>query len=202
VRLVAGTVSVADVDAFVAALPGEAYDCAVQAFDAAYVADRGHLEAAVAHANRAFERGENVASDRAVEILLYAAGRRQIRQALEMGVGEGEQDVVVVVDGGADGAGGDSDATWGTAQGGGSATGGGATTAPVGDEAGAAAAVVDVLEDGAVLEGDDALTDDGVYGDPAAIRSFFDVSDAELDAAAGDLAGVVRERVALLDVEK
>jgi len=191
VRLVAGTASVADVDAFVAALPGGEYDCAVQAFDAAYVADRGHLEAAVEHATRAFERGANVASDRAVEILLYAAGRRQIRQALEMGVGEGEQDVVVVVDGGSGSDGRDRDGA-----------GGAAATAPVGDEAGAAAAVVDVLEDASILDADDALTGDGVYGDRATIRAFFDVSDAELDAAAGDLAGVVRERVALLDVEK
>lgn len=199
-RLVAGTASVADVDAFVAALPGDEYDCSVQAFDAAYVADRGHLEAAVEHATRAFERGENVASDRAVEILLYAAGRRQIRQALEMGVGEGEQDVVVVVDGG--GAGGESDATGEAAQASGRASGEGVATVPVGDEADAATAVVDVLEDGTVLDTDDTLTVDGVYGDPATIRAFFDVSDAELDAAAGDLAGVVRERVALLDVEK
>jgi KEOPS complex subunit Cgi121 len=200
VRLVAGTASVADVDAFVAALPGDEYDCAVQAFDAAYVADRGHLEAAVEHATRAFERGENVASDRAVEILLYAAGRRQIRQALEMGVGEGDQDVVVVVDGG--GVGDDSDATGGTAQADGSASAESAATAPVGDEASAATAVVDALEDGTILDADDALTDDGVYGDPATIRAFFDVSDAELAAAAGDPAGVVRERVELLDVEK
>ncbi|MFB6268633.1 MAG: KEOPS complex subunit Cgi121, partial [Halobacterium sp.] len=100
-RLVTGTADVADVEAFVADLGeiGDEYGVAVQAFDAAYVADRRHLAAAVRHADRAFERGENVASDRGVEIMLYAAGRRQIRDALAMGVGEGEQDVVVVVDG-------------------------------------------------------------------------------------------------------
>ena len=38
--------------------------------------------------------------------------------------------------------------------------------------------------------------------DPERVREFFDVSGAELDAVDGDLAALVRERVALLDVEK
>jgi len=102
VRLVEGVASVGDVDAFVAELGavGDEHGTAVQAFDADYVADREHLASAVAHANRAFERGANVASERAVEILLYAAGRRQIRRALAMGVDEGDSEVVVVIDGG------------------------------------------------------------------------------------------------------
>jgi KEOPS complex subunit Cgi121 len=162
VRLVEGVAAVEDVDEFVAELGaiGDEHGAAVQAFDADYVADRAHLDAAVERANRAFERGENVASERAVEILLYAAGRRQIRRALEMGVGEGEQAVVVVVDGG--------------------------------DEAAAAEAVEGVL----------AETRPTLGCDEATLREFFDVGDAELEAAGGDLAGVVRERVALLDVEK
>ena len=100
-KLVEGHATVADVNDFVTRITdiGDEFDCAIQAFDADYVAGREHLESAVAHANRAFERGENVARDRAVEILLYAAGRRQIDQALTMGVSEGEQNVVVVVDG-------------------------------------------------------------------------------------------------------
>jgi len=167
VRLVAGTAVVGDVDAFVEDLPGGP-ETAVQAFDADYVAGRGHLAAAVEHADRAFERGENVASDRAVEVLLYAAGRRQIRDALGMGVGSGEQGVVVVVAGG--------------------------------DEANTASAVAAFLDDARVLDGEP-LPDD-VSGDRETIRGFFGVSDAELDAAAGDLPGIVRERVALLDVEK
>ncbi|MFB6154244.1 MAG: KEOPS complex subunit Cgi121 [Halodesulfurarchaeum sp.] len=90
------------VEAFVDRLGtiGEAHGAAIQAFDARYVAGRGHLESAVEHANRAVERGENVADDRAVEILLYAAGRRQIDRAMEMGVGKGSSRVVIVVDGG------------------------------------------------------------------------------------------------------
>ncbi|NHN46165.1 KEOPS complex component [Halostella sp. JP-L12] len=106
-ELVEGTLTVADTDALVERLGeiGDEHGCSVQAFDARYVAGREHLERAVALADRAIDRGENVARDRAVEILLYAAGRRQINQALEMGVGEGEGAAVVLVDAG--GAGGD-----------------------------------------------------------------------------------------------
>ena len=100
-RLVEGRATIADVNDFVARLGGisDEFDCAVQAFDADYVAGEEHLESAVEHANRSFERDENVARDRSVEILLYAAGRRQINQALAMGVSEGDHPVVVVVDG-------------------------------------------------------------------------------------------------------
>ncbi|ELZ06687.1 KEOPS complex subunit Cgi121 [Natrialba aegyptia] len=89
-----------DLDSFVADLTaiGERDGATLQAFDARYVADRAHLERAVERADRATDRGENVAHDRAVEILLYAAGRRQIDRALEMGVDEGENRAVVLID--------------------------------------------------------------------------------------------------------
>ncbi|QLK24607.1 KEOPS complex subunit Cgi121 [Natrinema zhouii] len=93
-----------DLDSFVAEIGeiGDRHDVTIQAFDSRYVADRHHLERAVELADRAIERGENVARDRAVEILLYAAGRRQIDRALEMGVGEGDNRAVVLVDGDTD----------------------------------------------------------------------------------------------------
>lgn len=88
------------VEAFVAELDAASTaETAVQAFDARYVAGRRHLERAVELANRSMQRGENVATDRAVEILCYAAGRRQIDQALEMGLEPGTTPVIVVLDG-------------------------------------------------------------------------------------------------------
>lgn len=100
-ELVEGRIVVEDVDGFVATLSeiGEEYDCTIQAFDARYVAGREHLERARSLADRAIERGENVARDRSVEILLYAAGRRQINRALRMGLEPGENEAVVLVDG-------------------------------------------------------------------------------------------------------
>ena len=101
-RLIEGTTDIADVTGFVddLAVIGEACGAAVQAFDARYVAGPEHLRVAVERANRAVERDDAIAEDRAVEIICYAAARRQINRALEMGVSEGEGPVVVVVDGG------------------------------------------------------------------------------------------------------
>lgn len=161
-RTVEGRVTVADVDAFVETLRavGDDHDCAVQAFDAAYVAGRPHLETAVRHANRAFDRGENVARDRAMEIMCYVAGRRQIQRALETGVSVGECPAVVLVDGG--------------------------------DEAAAADAVGDLLDPAETL---------GEY-DPDRVAEYFEIGEGELAATGGGYPELVRERVALLDVEK
>jgi KEOPS complex subunit Cgi121 len=174
VRLVEGMAEVDDVDAFVSTLGGigDEHGVTVQAFDARYVVSRRHLERAVELADRAFERGENVARDRGVEILLYAAGRRQIDRALALGVDAGEQRVVVLVD--APGAVVDADVD----------------AADVEREA--AAAVERHLDPEPTL---------GAY-DEALVREYFDVGDAELRVVDGDLVDVVLERVALLDVEK
>jgi KEOPS complex subunit Cgi121 len=105
-RLIEGTVSIggdrfADVDAFLERMDeiATAHDVTVQAFDARYVVSRRHLERAVELADRERARGEAIARDRGVEIALYAAGRRQIDRAFEMGVSSGETPTVVLVDG-------------------------------------------------------------------------------------------------------
>lgn len=101
-----GTATIGSVEGFVDRLDaiGETHGCTLQAFDARSVAGREHLDAARRHADRAIDRDEAIARDRGVEILLYAAGRRQINRALEMGVGTGEQSVVVLIAGKTDGA--------------------------------------------------------------------------------------------------
>lgn len=71
----------------------------IQAFDSRYVVSRRHLERAGELADRAIERGDAIADDRGVEIMLYAAGRRQIDRALEMGLKEEDHPIAVVVDG-------------------------------------------------------------------------------------------------------
>jgi KEOPS complex subunit Cgi121 len=160
--------TIGDLDSFVAALGGigDRHGTTVQAFDARYVADRRHLERAVEFADRAIERGENVARERAVEILLYAAGRRQIDRALEMGVDEGEQPAVVLIDGENNG---DETAT---------------------------------LE--AVERLDAFVTREATLEtqDPETLCEFFDITDAERAATDASLSALVRERVALLEVEK
>jgi len=169
-RIVDGRAEIADLDSFLDDLTaiGDEHGCAVQAFDADLVVGESHLRAAVERADRAFDRGENVARDPAVEILLYATGRRQINRALRMGVDEGDAPVAVAVRG-LDGA---------------------------GDEDAAADAVRGLL----ASTDPDAASPERI--DREAVREFFDVSESELAATDATLADLVRERVALLDVEK
>lgn len=163
---VAGRTAVADVDRYVARLRaiGDEHGATVQAFDARYVVDRTHIERAVELADRARARGEAIADSRAMEILCYAAGTRQITEALEIGVPRGEARSVVLVDGG--------------------------------DEAGAAAAIRATFE----AERDP----DAVFGsyDETRVREFYGIGDAELSATDAGVPDLVRERVALLVVER
>jgi len=174
-RVVEGTADIDDVGSFVETLGaiGKRHGVTVQAFDARYVVDRAHLELAVELATRAHDRGDAIAEDFGVEILLYAAGRRQINRALTMGVSEGHCPVVAVVV--------DPETN----------------NSHVGkrDEAGIEAAADDVREQLA------AVPTLGEY-DEGRVRAFFDVTDTELAATAGGLPDAVRERVALLPVEK
>lgn len=103
-KLVEGSASVDDVDGFVDELAaiGTEHGAVVQAFDARYIAGRQHLLAAARSARRARKHDDTIADDPAVELLLYAAGRRQIDRALEIGVQAGEQPIVVAIDGGSE----------------------------------------------------------------------------------------------------
>jgi KEOPS complex subunit Cgi121 len=176
-EVVEGVGAVEDVDRLIERLGeiGAEFGCVVAAFDARYLTGREHLARASALAERAFERGENVADTRAIEVLLYAAGRRQIDRALEIGVSAGEGPIVVAVER-------DNEQNSGTAGG--------------DRERRAAAAVERALapdfERRVVL---------GEY-DEGLVREFFEISERELEATDAGLAELVGERVALLDVEK
>lgn len=102
IEFVEGTAEIDDIDAFLERLSDieSTHATTIQVFDARYVTGRTHLERAVQLADRARRRGDTIADDWDVEILLYAAGRRQINRALEMGVAAGECPVVAVVVGG------------------------------------------------------------------------------------------------------
>lgn len=172
-----GAAEVADIDAFVERLRAIEGDtgCAVQAFDARLIGGRDHLKTAVEHANRSVAREANVATDRSIEILCYAAGTRQIEEAMGIGVSQGITPVVVVVDQG----------LLGVPE----------SQAPLGDQADAEAAVTAVRE---LLAPADTLG----RIDHDAVMRFFEISETERDATSADLETLVIERVALLDVEK
>jgi KEOPS complex subunit Cgi121 len=192
-ELATGTATVEDLDGFVEKLGeiSDRQDCAIQAFDARYVAGPDHLRRAVELADRSMARGENVARERDVEILLYAAGRRQIDRALEMGVSEGGCPVVIVVadpdasdDSSDDGADLETDAGDGEV---GDAEG----VVPAEREAASAVARLSEFDSG-----------DVTFGNPERLRDFFEITDEERSATTVGLETLVLERVALLDVEK
>ncbi|MDB2244291.1 KEOPS complex subunit Cgi121 [Halorubrum ezzemoulense] len=180
VSLVAGTFAIDDLDAFLADLDAIAADtgAVVQAFDADLVVSPTHLREAARLAARAIARGEAVARDPGVEVLLYAAGRRQIDRALELGVSEGERAAVVLV------------ADFGDVSG---------ADRPSADLDQATESVRELTADSRTDPDDSGLP---VDFDEERVREFYGVTDRELTATTGGLADVVRERVALLDVEK
>ncbi|VTT86794.1 Uncharacterized protein MJ0187 [Halorubrum sp. DM2] len=179
VRLVAGAFAIADLDAFLADLDEVAAEtgAVVQAFDADLVVSPAHLREAARLAARAIARGEAVARDPGVEILLYVAGRRQIDRALELGVSEGERAAVVLV------------ADFGGVPG---------VDRPSADLDEAVESIRELAAD-EIGEFDESQSR---AFDEARVREFYGVTDRELAATTGDLTDVVRERVALLDVEK
>ncbi len=74
----------------------EKYGEMVAFVNADYVVDEHHVYFAARKAIKAWEEGRRVARTLPLEILLYSAATRQIKDALAMGVEEGENRVVAV----------------------------------------------------------------------------------------------------------
>lgn len=184
-ELVTGRATVEDVDEFLSRLQavGREHGVTVQAFDARYVVDREHLQRAVALADRAIERDEAIADDRAMEILCYAAGTRQIQEALSIGVSRGETSVVVLVD--------DPERGQRAEE----------SRDREPDQADSQAAAASAIEPMLDVTGDAAGVRIGAY-DEQRVRQYFDVGEAELAATDAGIPALVRERVALLVVER
>ncbi|MHC1610224.1 MAG: KEOPS complex subunit Cgi121 [Candidatus Methanospirareceae archaeon] len=98
-KIIAGIVSIKSVDDFLSVLRGIAqkYLVTIQAMDAELIAGEEHIRSAVKKAIRAVEKKKSITSDLSLEILLYAAGKRQIERALRMGVTEGDKKVAIVI---------------------------------------------------------------------------------------------------------
>lgn len=72
-------------------------NCVITFVNADYVVDIEHVEFAAKKALKAWNEGRRVAKSLSMEILLYCAARRQISDAIEMGLKEGRNEVVAVV---------------------------------------------------------------------------------------------------------
>lgn len=70
----------------------------VQLMNADAIAGKEHLKQGVVHAINAFERGENLAKDLGIEILIRTSAQRQISKAFEiLGLKEGKMNIAVVL---------------------------------------------------------------------------------------------------------
>ncbi|MDK2781242.1 MAG: hypothetical protein PWR13_270 [Archaeoglobi archaeon] len=69
----------------------------VQPISAEVVISRRQIEFAVRKALESFEKGENIAKNLGMEILLYTLATRNISRALEYGVREGLNRLVIVI---------------------------------------------------------------------------------------------------------
>ena len=100
-KIIVGKVGISNIDDFLSSLKNIAheYDVTIQALDAELIAGEEHIISAVKKAIRATAMKRNITSDIGLEILLYAAGRRQIERALAMGVSvsEAEKRVAIVI---------------------------------------------------------------------------------------------------------
>ena len=69
----------------------------IQIFDAKYIFGNDHIISACEHAKRAFARGSNISDNLAIEILLYAAGEYQIKNALaKLGINTQSRSIAIV----------------------------------------------------------------------------------------------------------
>ena len=91
-------VKIENVEEFIQNIRKETGNVTVQFFDAKFVAGYEHLYFAVLNALTAFKNNLNISRNLAVEILLYAAAERQIRNAVELlGIKEGTGNIAVVI---------------------------------------------------------------------------------------------------------
>jgi len=91
-------VKIENVEEFIQNIRKETENVTVQFFNAKFVAGYEHLYFAVLNALTAFKNGLSISKNLAIEILLYAAAERQIRNAVQLlGVREDTAKVAVVV---------------------------------------------------------------------------------------------------------
>ncbi len=98
IQIVEGTAFIDNTEKFLQKLKKISKDknTVLQALDADKLAGEEHVRFAVQKAINSFKMGRNIANDIAKEIMLYAAGTRQISKAMRLGVHNGENNIALV----------------------------------------------------------------------------------------------------------
>ncbi len=99
IQIIEGTIVINDTEKFLQNLKkiSKEKNTVIQALDADKLAGEEHIRFAVEKAINSFEKGRNVSKDLAKEIMLYAAGTRQINRAMRLGVHNGKNNIALVV---------------------------------------------------------------------------------------------------------
>jgi len=95
-KIIQGEIYIDDVDAFIKKIPD---GCVLTFINADYVIDLGVVEFAIKKAIKSWKEGRRIAKTLSMEILLYYSATRQIKDALKLGLKNGLNRVVVVVEG-------------------------------------------------------------------------------------------------------
>ncbi|MBU4453980.1 MAG: KEOPS complex subunit Cgi121 [Euryarchaeota archaeon] len=98
IHILEGKVSIDNVEEFLHKLKKISIEnnLTIQALDADKIAGEEHIRFAVEKALNSFRTGTAIANDLSKEIMLYAAGTRQISRAVKLGIHKGENNIVLV----------------------------------------------------------------------------------------------------------
>ncbi|MFH1322998.1 MAG: KEOPS complex subunit Cgi121 [Methanobacteriota archaeon] len=98
IHILEGKVSIENIEEFLQKLKqtGKEKNLTLQALDADKIAGKEHIMFAVEKAINSFKTGTNIANDLSKEIMLYAAGTRQINKAVKLGIHKGVNNIVIV----------------------------------------------------------------------------------------------------------
>jgi len=70
----------------------------IQLFDAKLIFGKKHLDSAIDHAIRAFKQNKTISDSLAIEILLYASGEYQIKNAIaKLGLNKNTKDIAILI---------------------------------------------------------------------------------------------------------
>ena len=98
IHILEGTIFIKDIEIFLVKIKEikKGKDTIILALDADKLAGKVHLLFAIEKAMKSFKTGRNIANDPGKEIMLYAAGTRQINRAMNIGVHNGNNNIALV----------------------------------------------------------------------------------------------------------
>jgi len=100
IKIIGAKGNIKDIDVFLKKIEDFANknNLVIQSFNADMIYGEDHIISAVEHATRAIERKTNTTNSLEKEILLYAAGERQLKLAIpKMGIKEGDGNIALVL---------------------------------------------------------------------------------------------------------